>query len=146
MAARISRQNPGNGGTNPPRKKRSPADHSPEGRARTSRSAHFGSKNPLGLPTSARKPTRASRKSVRPQNKTTRGKTKQGTRSKEAPLPRRVRERPQSSPRESKKRPGPRMAPRQNARKKGRTAKTGDKPCGGDTKRKRTETQVPVGV
>ena len=126
-------------GTSPPRKKRSPGDQSPEGRARTARSAHFGSKSLLGLPTSARKPTRASRKGVQPQNKTKRGKTKQGTRSNEAPLPPRVRGQGlREVPRESKKRPGPRMAPRQNARRKGRTAKTGDKPgCGGDTDKKR---------
>ena len=100
-----------------------------------------------GQPTSARKPTRVSRKGVRPQNRTKRGKTKQGTRSKEAPLPPRVRETGlREVPRKSKKRPGPRTAPRQNARKKGRTAKTGDKPgCGGDTKRKRQQTQSACG-
>ena len=45
MAARISRQNPGNGGDQPTAQEALPwgsGDHSPEGRARTSRSAHFG--------------------------------------------------------------------------------------------------------
>ena len=68
-------------GTNPPREKRSPGDHSPEGRAWTARGA-ARCKHRLG----------PSRKGVKPQNKTKRGKTTQGTRSNEAPLPPRVRE------------------------------------------------------
>ena len=92
--------------------------------------------------------------------KTKRGKQKPGTRSNEAPLPPRVQKNgaseggrvisaPPSTERiqKSPKRPGPRMAPRQNARKKGRTAKTGDKPGAAGTKtRKGTRTQSACGA
>ena len=123
-------------------RRRSPGPHSGAGRVRRPDVMPFSAQKAYtGLPTSARKPTRASRKSVRPQNRTKRGKTKQDKRSNETPLPPRVREKGlRGVPGESQKRPGPRMAPRQNTRKKGRTAKTGEQTeCGGDTNKKKTK-------
>ena len=61
-------------GTNPPREKRSPGDHSPEGRAWTARGA-ARCKHRLG----------PSRKGVKPQNKTKRGKATQAREAKKHP-------------------------------------------------------------
>ena len=93
------------------------------------------------LPTSARSPTRASRKGVAAkQNKT--GKKNKDKRSTAKPLPPRVpRKGPQKGrvPGESQKRAGPRMAPREKRQEAGRTAKKGETTsAAGNKKRKGT--------
>ena len=91
MAARISRQNPRNGGDQPSAQEALPWGSLSRGAGSDVPFCPLRlKKSLLGLPTSARKPTRASRKGVQPQNK--KGKNKTSTRSNEAPLPPRVRE------------------------------------------------------
>ena len=74
-------------------------------------------------------------------------KTKQSTRSRETPLPPRVRrKRPQRSPERIQKTPGAQNGTPTKREKKGRTAKTGEQTeCRGDTDKKRKKTQSACG-
>ena len=94
-------------------------------------------------------------------NKRGKNNTRQKENRQQKPLPPRVQKTgpqkgasnlkpPQSTERIQKtpKRTGPRMAPRQNARRKGRTAKTGDKPgaAGTKTRKRNKNTRCVWGV
>ena len=152
LAAKRSRQNPGNGGNQPSAQEALPLGITlPRGGRDRPILCPLRRERLLGL--------LESRKGVQPQNK--RGKPKQAREAmkhpcrlaseKRASEAGRVISSPPTVPRESKEspnRPGPRMAPRQNARKKGRTAQTGDKPgCGRDKdKKKKQKQKVRVGV
>ena len=74
MAAKISRQNPGNGGDQP---------SAQEALLLGITLPRGGCDHPILCPLRRRAPTRASRRGVQPQNKTKRGKTTTGTRSPE---------------------------------------------------------------
>ena len=111
-------------------------------------SAHFGVEHLLG-------PSKKCSRKQHRRGKTTHDKGESTTSTLAASRPRKRPQKgasnlePPTVPKESKKtpkRPGPRMAPRQNARKKGRTAKTGDKPGAAGTKKKEQEHKVRCGV
>ena len=115
----------------------------------TRSSAHFGVEHLLG-------PSKKCSRKQHRRGKTTHDKGESTTSTLAASRPKKGPQKgannlePPTVPRESKKtpkRPGPRMAPRQNARKKGRTAKTGDKPgAAGTKKKKEQEHKVRCGV
>ena len=87
---RTSRQNPGNGGDQPSAQKALAWGSFSRGAGSDVPFCPLRLESLLGLPTSARKPSRASRKGVQPQNKTKKGKTKQAREAKKQPP--RVRE------------------------------------------------------
>ena len=82
----LSRQNPRSGGDQPSAQEALPWGSLSRGASSDVPFCPLRLKKPYsGLPTSARKPTRASRKGVKPQNKTKRGKTTQAREAKKHP-------------------------------------------------------------
>ena len=151
MAARISRQNPGNGGDQPSAQEALPWGSLSRGAGSDVPFCPLRLKSLLGLPTSARKPTRASRKGVQPQNKTKRGKTKQAREAMKHPCrlasEKRASEGGRVIPRESKKSParGPEWHPDKTPERKDARPKREINPVAAGTQtRKRTRTHKCV--
>ena len=92
----------------------------------------------MGLPTSARKPTRASRKVCGRKTERNGEKTKQDTRSRETPLPPRVREKGlREVPRESKNSRGPEWHPDKTPEGKDARPKRENKPVAAGTQKEK---------
>ena len=120
--------------------------------------ARGGCDHPMLCPFRLKKPTRGCplrlesllgllEKSVRPQNRTKRGKTKQDAKSRQTPLPPRVREKGlREVPRESKNARGPEWRPDKTPEGKDARPKRENKPDAAGHKKKRKKTQVRVGV
>ena len=151
MAARISRQNPGKGGDQPSAQEALPWGSLSRGAGSDVPFCPLRLKNLFGLPTSARKPTRASRKGVKPQNKTKRGKTTQALEAMKHPCrlasEKKASEKPRENPKNAR---GPEWHPDKTPEGKDARPKVFKREinpvAAGTQTRKRTETPVRVGV